>query len=179
MNKIVDAAIETANSLVGTKEEGNNRGAVIDMIQAPFGLVGQQYCVMFVLYCYMQACLRNSGKLLIEKTASSQTLFEYATKMGITYTDPKLMQPGDIAIYRKFKLWAGHAALITSKLNNDLTFNTIEGNTSNSNFGSQRDGDGIYRRIRNARKINFSQSSFYLRGFISIRKLYPDNNVIA
>jgi len=175
MNKIISAAIQNAGDLVGTKEVGNNRGIIIDKIEKEFGLIGQAYCVMFILYCYIQAVKQYSQELLLPKTASSQTLFEYAQKQNLTYQDPTLLKPGDIAIYRKFKLWEGHAALVVSNyLPEDKTFLTIEGNTSNSNYGSQSDGDGIYKRVRSCRKINFEVGSFYLRGFIDMGKLYKD-----
>jgi hypothetical protein len=176
MNKIISDAIQNARDLVGTKEAGNNRGILIDKIEKEFGLVGQAYCVMFILYCYIQAAKKYSETLLLPKTASSQTLFEYAQKQNLTYQDPTLLKPGDIAIYRKFKLWQGHAAFVVSNYSpEEKTFQTIEGNTSNSNFGSQSDGDGIYNRVRACKKINFEIGSFYLRGFIDMGKVYKNN----
>lgn len=172
--EIINIAIATAGTLVGTKElpRGSNRGLVIDKIQNYFGLRGQQYCVMTVLYCYMEACNSLKIKFPFPKTASSQTLFEHAKKLGAIYTDPKILKPGDIVIWRKLNLWQGHAGLVISNLFGDNTFRTIEGNTSNSNYGSQSDGDGIYKRIRSANKINFNYSNFYIRGFIDVQTYF-------
>lgn len=166
---IKELAITIANQLVGTKEfpVNSNRGLVIDKIQSLFNFKGQQYCVIFVLYCYLEACIKLKINFPFPKTASSQSLFEDAKAKGFVYYDPKFIKPGDIVIWRKLKLWQGHAGLITSVLLNNNTFRTIEGNTSNSNFGSQSDGDGIYKRIRSANKLNFSFSNFYIRGFIN------------
>lgn len=174
MNELTKTAIAMAGTLLGTKEvpPKSNRGLVIDKIQQYFGLRGQQYCVMFVLYCYIEACNRLKIKFSFPLTASSQTLFEDAKKIGATYTDPKLIKPGDIVIWRKLKLWQGHAGMVISSLFNDGTFWTIEGNTSNSDYGSQTDGDGIYKRIRKANKINFTLSNFYIRGFIDVDKYF-------
>lgn len=173
--KIRDRAITNALSFIGVKEDPpkSNRGKELDKIQKLFGLSGQQYCVMFVIYCYNLATMSLTNiKTPLPLTASSQTLYEDALKKGATYKDPKLIKPGDIVIWRKFKLWQGHAGFIDSLLLNDNTFRTVEGNTSNNDFGSQRDGDGIYRRVRKANKINFNLSSFYIRGFIDVSKYY-------
>ena len=175
---IIKEAITIADELVGTKEEKPNRGEVIDKIQRELGFLGLPYCVIFVLYCYKMACKRLNHPFLIPITASSQTLFEWAKKQGFAYTDPQLIKPGDIVIWRKWKLWSGHAGLITSSVlmqYDYISINTIEGNTSNSNFGSQSDGDGIYRRIRGANKIDFSVDGFYLRGFIDCKKILSEN----
>lgn len=179
MNKIISDTLEIAASLIGTKEEGQNRGKVIDNIERLFGLTGQQYCVMFVLFSYMQSCVKNKADFLLPQTSSSQTLYEAANKIGVTYTNPNNIKPGDICIFRKYKLWEGHAALITSEFKKDNTFETIEGNTFDSDFGSQREGDGIYKRIRKAAPQNFTESSFYIRGFIDMGSLYPNNKVVT
>ena len=171
---IIPDCLLLANTLVGTKEERPNRGQVIDEIQRSLGFIGLPYCVIFCLYCYKQSFERNNFEFNLLKTASSQTLFEWAKKKEAVYSDPQMIKPGDIAIWRKWKLWQGHAGLITSYLlvhNEKKLFNTIEGNTSNSNYGSQSDGDGIYRRIRYANKLDFSVDGFYLRGFIDVQKI--------
>lgn len=172
---VIQDAILIANTLVGTKEETQNRGKVIDEIQRELGFISLPYCVIFVLSCYKRACKALSVPFPMIVTASSQTLFEWAKKQEFTYTDPMLIKPGDIAIWRKWNLWSGHAGLITSFLeynhNGQKLFSTIEGNTSNNNYGSQSDGDGIYRRIRYANKIDFDVDGFYLRGFLNLRKI--------
>lgn len=172
---IIYEALRLAKSLIGIRELKPNRGHVIDEIQRQLGFNGVAYCVLFCLYCYKEACEKNNLDFPFLITASSQSLFEWANKKELIYTDPSLLKPGDIAIWRKFKLWQGHAGLIESHLirntNGGYSFHTIEGNTSNSNYGNQRDGDGIYRRIRYVNKIDFSVDGFYLRGFIDVKKL--------
>jgi hypothetical protein len=171
---ILNIAIVTANTLVGTKENPakSNTGFVIDKIQKYFGLIGQQYCVMTVLYCYLEACNQLKIKFPFPLTASSQTLYEDAKKLNCVFTNPSQIKAGDIVIWRKFNLWKGHAGLIISQLSKDNTFITIEGNTSNSDFGSQSDGDGIYKRIRTANKLEFTYDNFYIRGFIDVKKYF-------
>lgn len=177
MRNLIEKVIEIANEFVGTKEKGQNRGGIIDLIQRDFGLRGLPYCVMFILFCFKKACKELGLSYLFLHTASTQTLFRWAKKKGITYTDIDLIKPGDIVVWRKFMLWKGHAALVTSPLltpYNDKAFQTIEGNTSNSTYGLQRDGDGIYKRVRYANKLSFKVDNFYLRGFINVEKLYNE-----
>lgn len=176
--EIKKLALEFANGFVGIKEQGSNRGKEIDTIQKEFGMQGQQYCVMFCLYCYILAFqkLGFSYKGIIPHIASSQTLFEEAKKpsqspyVSAVYYDPKNIKKGDLVIWRKRLLWKGHAGIIES-VNEDFTkITTIEGNTANSDFGNQRDGDGIYRRIRKTSGIGNTSSNFYIRGFISMER---------
>lgn len=173
-SRIKYLAVAAAGTLIGTKETppGSNRGFIIDKIESLFNQRGVQYCVIFVLYCYLEACNSIKVNFPFPFTASSQTLFENAYKLDCIYYDPAKIKEGDIVIWRKFNLWKGHAGLIISPLNKDNTFVTIEGNTSNTDYGSQRDGDGIYKRIRKANKINFTVSAFYIRGFIDVQKYF-------
>lgn len=171
---VTKEAILIAESLIGTKEETPNRGKVIDEIQREFNFIGLPYCVIFCLHCYKHACKALSLPYPLIITASSQTLFEWAKKKGFIYTDSQMVKPGDIMIWRKWNLWSGHAGMVTSSIltqDKGISINTIEGNTSNSNFGSQSDGDGIYRRIRTANKIDFSVDGFYIRGWIDMKKV--------
>lgn len=165
--------LDIAEKYIGVKEQpaGSNSGPVINVIQAEFGFSKVQYCVLFTLYCIKKACDDLGIEYTIPVTASSQTLFGYALERKAVNTNFNELKVGDIIIWRKFKLWQGHAALAVSGLNELNTFITIEGNTSNSDYGSQRDGDGIYRRVRKANKIDFTVDNFYLRGFINITKM--------
>lgn len=174
MNRITQLAIETATSLVGIKETTENRGKEIDEIQRKMGYIGLPYCVIFILYCYQMSCEKLKIKNYLPDTASSQTLFDWAFKNNFVYTNPDLVKPGDIAIWRKYKLRQGHAGLIVSPImmDNEKMFRTIEANTFNSDYGNQRDGNGIYKRIRYAKKIDFDVDGFYLRGFIDVEKIF-------
>ena len=171
---IINKAIEIAKAFVGVVEDpkDSNRGKEIDTIQALFGFKGVQYCVLFCLYCYRRACMDLGLMYNLPITASSQTLFEEAKKLGCVSTDFTNIQPGDIVIWRKFKLWQGHAGLCVSYLNpTDNSFVTIEGNTQPDNKGDQREGGGIYKKVRYAKKVDFLVDNFYLRGYIQMDKL--------
>lgn len=169
MEKIIKNAIEIAKNFVGTLEEppNSNRGDVIDKIQAEFGYKGVQYCALFVQYVYKRAYLLSP----LPNTASSQTLYQWAKEKGYISTDFNELQAGDIVIWRKFKLWQGHVGLVIEVNPQTQSFITIEGNTSNNDYGDQRDGGGIFKRIRFMKKADFVEDAFYLRGFIKIRSV--------
>ena len=171
---IIGTAITLANDYIGVKEEpaGSNRGTAIDAIQKTFGFHAVQYCALFAQYVYKSACLMYKERFPFPGTASSQTLYEWAKKNGYACNDFKQMQAGDIVIWRKRKLWQGHVGIVVSVDQANQCFETVEGNTSNSDFGNQRDGDGIYRRKRYMRQADFVVDAFWLRGFIQVRKVF-------
>ena len=185
MNDVIKRAIDWAIHFQGTIEvpKNSNRGVVIDDIQKAFGFKGVSYCALFVLYCYKRACAFAGAKYIFPdigdknySPASSQSLYQWAIKNGCAETDFSKLQAGDIVIWRKFKLWQGHVGIVTSVDQEHKTFMTMEGNTSNSDFGDQREGGGIYQRLRYMRKADFVTDAFYLRGFINVRKVFPDEN---
>lgn len=174
--EVIRLAIDWARRFIGTLEEpkNSNRGAKIDPIQKEFGFIGVQYCVLFVLYCYKKACTYQRVNYPFPKTTSSQTLYQWAVEKGYAETDWTKLKPGDIVIWRKFLLWQGHAAIVESVYHDQLAFVTIEGNTQDKDSGDQRDGGGIFMRTRYMRKQDFKIDAFYLRGFISVRKVFTD-----
>lgn len=182
---VIKRAIDWALHFQGTVEvpKNSNRGVVIDDIQKAFGFKGVSYCALFVLYCYKRACAFAGIKYLFPDVgdknyspASTQSLYQWAIKNGFAETDFSKLQPGDIVIWRKFKLWQGHTGIVTSVDQEHKTFMTIEGNTPNSDFGDQREGGGIYQRLRYMRKTDFTIDGFYLRGFINVRKVFENEN---
>lgn len=172
--KIIQEAVNLAQSYIGTKEDpkGSNRGVGIDAIQKTFGFKGVQYCALFAQYVYKAITLIYHIPFLMPGTASSQTLYGWAKNNGYACNDFSQIAVGDIVIWRKFKLWQGHVGIVVSVNHEQNYFETVEGNTANSDFGDQRDGDGIYRRKRYMRKQDFVVDAFYLRGFIQMRKVY-------
>lgn len=58
------------------------------------------------------------------------------------------IRPGDIICFT-----FSHCAVAASSPDDDGRFATIEGNTSPGTAGSQRDGGGVYRRIRRTSQV--------------------------
>lgn len=167
--------IEYAIKYCGEVEypKNSNRGEKIDTIQNEFGYCGVAYCVLFVLYVYKKTLQEYGIKNTLPNTASSQTLYEWAANNKMIETDFSKLGIGDIVIWRKFKLWQGHTGIVISVNHANKSFLTVEGNTQNSDFGDQREGGGIYQRIRYMRKADFVVDAFYLRGFIPANKIIP------
>lgn len=174
---IVDKALEWANKLVGTVEEpkNSNRGLVIDDIQKVFGYKGVAYCALFAQYCYKRACVAFNIPFPFSGTASSQTLYQEALKKNWIETDFKKLDVGDIVIWQKFRIWQGHVGIVEKVFPEFQSFHSIEGNTSPGDAGSQSAGGGIYRRVRYMKKLDLTVDNFWLKGFISIKKVFPDN----
>lgn len=172
--EVVKKALEWAYQLEGILEEpkNSNRGLAIDDIQKVFGFKGVQYCALFAQYCYKRACTDLNIPFPFSGTASSQTLYQEALKKNWAEVDFTKLKAGDIVIWRKFKLWQGHVGIVEAVFPEFGSFHTIEGNTSPGNTGSQSNGGGIYRRTRYMQKTDFDVDAFYLRGFISIEKVF-------
>jgi len=139
------ATLDTARHYVGVHEVGgNNRGASIRRFLASVDLPeGQPWCAAFPSYCLDAAhAVRPTtrtglalGFLRKNKYVSARDVY-----MGLdTVPVPSIMVFRDGATYK------GHAGFVEVAKGNRVW--TIEGNTS-SGVGSQRDGDGVYRRTR-------------------------------
>lgn len=163
----------------GIREDppNSNRGKRIDEIQAWFGMRGEQYCIMTALYLWHLALRDGQKKFPFMKTASTQTFLKWVREIKAFKTDPKLVSVGDIALWTKFTRkpghlwtpsWQGHAELVISPCSADATFYTIGGNTSPDPGSHEREGGGIYKKLRNAKRFEaFPESGTYalvLRG---------------
>jgi hypothetical protein len=176
MNKIIKSALEWAEQLVGIVEtpKNSNRGPLIDELQKSFGYIGVQYCALFAQYAYKRACTDLNIPFPFSGTASSQTLYGEALNKNWVETDFSKLRSGDIIIWRKLKLYQGHVGLVKSVDFATQSFITIEGNTSSSDKGRQRDGGGIFERVRYMKKQDFTVDTFYLRGFLSMSRVFPE-----
>lgn len=116
-----------------------------------YGWNGQPYCVMFLWWCFRQAGLSPlffSGG----KTASCSELMYWAIGSGRWVTDN--YRRGDLVImdFPKNKTKTDHIGIV-ERVEGDILY-TIEGNTSPGEIGSQNNGDGVWRRQRNVKKVS-------------------------
>ena len=107
-----------------------------------YGLPGQPWCVMFVMWVFAQA-----GVALPTRTASCTLLMNAAKKAGTWVTSGYL--PGDVVIYD----WGAngvpdHCGIVESASGSAVT--AIEGNTA---VGNDSDGGEVMRRERQTRQI--------------------------
>lgn len=112
-----------------------------------YGLDGNPWCMMFVMWCFDRA-----GMPLPCRTASCSALLcwyrqNFPEKIA---ADPR---PGDIVIYS-----FGHTGIVERTAAGAIT--AIEGNTSAGEDGSQDNGGGVFRRTRSK-----SLATAYIRPF--------------
>lgn len=129
-----------------------------------YGLDGQPWCMMFVMWVFHTAGLLE---LLPAKTASCGTLMRAAKAAGCWVTTG--LRPGDVVIY-DFPGGAAtdHCGIVESVTNTGIV--AIEGNTSVS--GSQSNGGMVCRKPRpNSQIVGAVRPRYQEEEMIDISKL--------
>jgi hypothetical protein len=133
--------LATARSQIGTIElpPGSNRTPY----GAAYGGDGTAWCAKFVWWVFRQSLA--SG--LIPKASYTPTFAQWFRDQGRWGSAPR---PGAVVFFdfpndKIFRI--SHVGLVEA-VNGDGSITTIEGNTSSGRTGSQRDGDGVWRRVR-------------------------------
>lgn len=136
----VKQLLNIARAELGTKESpaGSNRVKYASW----YGLPGQPWCVMFIMWVFAQA-----GVALPTRTASCTLLMRAAQAAECWVTAE--YQPGDVVIYD----WGSddipdHCGIVESVSGSAVT--AIEGNTA---VGNDSDGGEVMRRERKAVQI--------------------------
>lgn len=135
---------------IAARELGNTEspsGSNRTKYGAWYGLDGNPWCMMFVLWCFDQA-----GQPLPHRTASCSNMLSWYQKHHPeqVVSAPK---PRDIIIYN-----FGHTGIVESATADTVT--AIEGNTSAGEAGSQSNGGGVFRRKRSRTLV-----TAYIRAF--------------
>ena len=145
-------AVWYANSQVGTKEStGHNDGPVDKYLYSVFGRrnTGYPYCAAGVFWCFKKSgdSLGIPEKYLpVPKSGLAQHFYTYGVNNG--YRTQFFAQKSDILVWRKGNSYSGHVEIIDSVCQAGWVI-TIGFNTSNGKTGSQREGNGVFRRRRN------------------------------
>lgn len=146
-------------SWVGQRETGGpNRSPLVDSICRHARIpLGSPYCAAGVWLAL------DIGRVSypVKRSATAQG---YRSRRSITaasvLSGRKTVRPGMIAIWSYGKSWRGHAGLVVRVVNRQ-TVETVECNTSCRGGGTERDGDGICRKVRRIEPYN----AFALRWF--------------
>lgn len=132
--------LNIARAELGTKESpaGSNQVKYASW----YGLPGQPWCVMFVMWVFAQA-----GVALPTRTASCTLLMNAAKAAGSWVTSG--YRPGDVVIYD----WGidevpDHCGIVSAVLSGGVR--TIEGNTA---VGNDSDGGEVMERTRTNKQI--------------------------
>ena len=144
----VDNVVNIARAEVGTTE--NPRGSNMTKYGDAYGWNGVPWCVQFLWWCFREAGL--SGLFFGGgKTASCSELMFWAISEGLWVTEG--YQRGDLVImdFPKNKTKTDHIGIV-ERVEGDILY-TIEGNTSADEVGSQNNGDGVWSKQRNVKKV--------------------------
>lgn len=136
----VNELLAIARAELGTKESPSGSNKV--KYASWYGLNGQPWCMMFVMWVFAQA-----GVSLPAKTASCTALMNAAKTAGLWVTGS--YRAGDVVIYD----WGDdsvpdHCGIVEAAETTKVT--AIEGNTA---VGNDSDGGEVMRRVRNTAQI--------------------------
>jgi len=143
----VNCIVKTAESQVGVKEVGNNRGDSVEKYLASTGLgPGYAWCAASINWILEQCKVPTPPKAAWSPSwfPSNRTVWKRTEIEGIR------PQPGDVfGIYFSSKSRIAHVGIV--KRMTDKHFVTLEGNT---NGAGAREGDGYYRKRRPQRAVH-------------------------
>lgn len=146
---VVHRAVAWANSQVGVREQGRNRGVKVEEYQRVAGLGrggGYAWCACFVYWCLFQ-----SGAELAELPkpgicAAVRNWVKFAEDRKLLVSKP---QRGDLFFWLDSQ-GRGHIGFVLSTWKFGI-IRTIEGNTDGE--AGSREGDGVYKRTRTLRSM--------------------------
>lgn len=162
MKTIAEAVADAAESKVGIAEAGgNNKGAELQ----PFfdadnydpnggrpGDNGYAWCASFICWCCMVALAGRKISFKRPTTPSAWGMESWSMaqdRSTWTLKSPGLdISRGDIVVFK-----ISHVGIAAGSPDGNGYFQTVEGNTSGSSGGNQRDGDGVYRKRRHISEI--------------------------
>lgn len=176
--QLAETAAKNATKYTYVREKTNHNDAPeIDKMLAYLGLPkGLSWCAAFVLYNYKEASddlkvkqsLPKYGRvaMLADACKRNPLRYQWITTDQVRFGSVKL-QAGDIPMWAHGDTssgdFNGHTGLELHQFSN-VSIQTIEGNTSSGNSGSQRDGNGVFIRTR-----TIAPGSFRIIGFCRVR----------
>jgi len=151
------AHLDTANTYVGTVEAtGHNDGVNVEKFLRSVGLEkGYSWCAAFVSYC-----LTVSHSTFPIRSALAQ---KFITKQSIKANDVligKIKIPsGSLVIWKRGTGPLGHIGFIRRW--GTVSGETIEGNTSSNEVGSQFEGGGVFQKTRTIQPSNYFRICYF------------------
>lgn len=132
--------------VVKVKEVGSNRGFWVEKFLKAVGLGGgYAWCAAFVSFCLKEAGIETGPK---KGRAAVRNWENWASREGRLQPMEKA-QRGDLVGYTDNLTGLGHIGICVGMDKRATNWkDTIEGNT---NATGSRDGDGVYRKTRQAR----------------------------
>lgn len=151
------SAVSKALSQVGQRENGSSNDSTAVRAYKNGRVDNNPWCASFVSWCYGSAQGSNNAKTF-GYTASSQEIRRKADQAGFYSKKGTGYQPqvGDIAVWKSADGSKGHVGIVVA-LNDDGSFETVEGNTSN-------------KVCRKTRTVNTNLSSGNFDGFVRMNE---------
>lgn len=153
--------IREAERWIGTTEVGgNNKGEAVARFQKAVDgkAQGEPWCACFVQFCISEVVASFQPTLVMAKSEHCMTIWSRTSGVH-RYKSPK---PGYIVIWNYEGTANGHIGIVTRVID-EFTIETIEGNTSPDDNRIEREGDGVYRKIRTTKTVG----KMKLVGFIA------------
>lgn len=151
-----------AAAYVGVREREHNRGPEVEKFQKAVDgqASGEPWCMSFVQYCI---------KVVEENYKVNSKVFKLehcVTVWNKSPEDLRLSTPevGCLIIWGNKRNGNGHVGII-QEVKNHSSFTTIEGNTSGNRTGNQREGDGVYLKLRNMEPLGDKEVYGFLKAF--------------
>lgn len=142
-----DRVVSIAESQLHVRElSGRNDGPQVQAFLATTGLKGNYpWCAAFLSWTFLEANIKAPRSAYSPDWFKSNVVYRQRTS---TIT-PFVSKPAQVfGLYFESKGRVAHVGMITAETR--LSYSTIEGNT---NGDGSREGDGVYRRIRNKKTI--------------------------
>lgn len=144
------------------RETTPNGGEVVELFQSTIGKAEKEpWCMSFVqsLVAFTEWAFHVTSGL----APSEHCLTVWNASKSIVVSNPRA---GDLIIYRHVGTTQGHVEIIVDVITDKgiQVFHTVAGNTSNGT-GVNREGDGVYSKIRPNRTIGDMEIVGFLRPF--------------
>jgi len=140
-----------AEKWVGIHEVGgNNRGPEVERFQKAVDgrAEAEAWCASFVQFCMKEVATRLSATQVAFPSEHCFTIWAMTGKMHC-YASPKA---GYLVIWKYEGTSNGHVGIV-SRVIDESTIETIEGNTSPEGKTIVREGDGVYRKTRSTMRV--------------------------
>lgn len=153
--------IREAERCVGVTEHGgNNKGAEVEHFQRAVDgkAQGEPWCAAFVQSCLKEVAAVHGATLVAHVSEHCMTIWRKTPGVH-RYRSPKA---GYLIIWNYEGSTNGHIGIVRRVID-EFTIETIEGNTGPDDKAIEREGDGVYRKVRSTKSIG----KMKLVGFIA------------
>jgi hypothetical protein len=158
--------VKIAESFIGVKEQGNNRGGMVEEFQkAVDGKAnGEPWCMGFAQYC-----IQKAEAVYFEKSGifPSESVYEVWNRSPLDVRSP-VPVPGSLMLWQFWRdghpTRMGHVGIVKQVYENGF-LDVIEGNTTQPGGATLviRDGDGVYLK----RRTNKGSSQMRILGYLT------------